>query len=449
MAEAEDESLIAHKKVARWDLRLTQAFSALVLPLLSPIFSPVRSLLALLHPQLTRSSALSSALPSALPLGSVADLPDSASSSALPPSVSPSAVSQSVNISSAYASLDTSFGPTLSTASATLSKEFSLHSKSPSSSNSVTTHVLSTAEIPSTTLNTISSLAPQSIGIKDNPSIDFSSSSLSPLSSPQDSDRFRRSSAPSPSPVSLSLNLNGAIRKPRVPRFSILLDERKKRQHNALSKLVQKNIPGFREASRTGFRGSEREYEALVSYAERVFKASKSDESPKSRILDRPDSAINKDKSKGKENHMYEEESWLRNLRERIEDAMTGKPLKRRVEVDTPGYDAILRKEVELQKNIDKLRKDKDIFPPLTPEANKLVTNALKRRSGVLIDKFNIEIRRSDIGTLEDGKWLNDEVINFYGNMIMERSNSNKEKYPHIHIFNTFFYSTLEKSGYA
>ncbi|KAI8853615.1 hypothetical protein BC829DRAFT_381753 [Chytridium lagenaria] len=35
---------------------------------------------------------------------------------------------------------------------------------------------------------------------------------------------------------------------------------------------------------------------------------------------------------------------------------------------------------------------------------------------------FNMIISADDLRTLRDGKWLNDEVINFYGEMLMDRS---------------------------
>ena len=44
---------------------------------------------------------------------------------------------------------------------------------------------------------------------------------------------------------------------------------------------------------------------------------------------------------------------------------------------------------------------------------------------------------------------MNDEVINFYIELILKRAVSNPEKHFKIHIFNTFFYPLLEKKGYS
>lgn len=44
--------------------------------------------------------------------------------------------------------------------------------------------------------------------------------------------------------------------------------------------------------------------------------------------------------------------------------------------------------------------------------------------------------------------WLNDEVINFYLQLICERSKAN-DNWPNVYAFNTFFYPKLMQSGHA
>ncbi|MPC27623.1 Sentrin-specific protease 1 [Portunus trituberculatus] len=68
-------------------------------------------------------------------------------------------------------------------------------------------------------------------------------------------------------------------------------------------------------------------------------------------------------------------------------------------------------------------------------------------KSEVLIHKFNIKITRRDIATLNSPNWLNDEVINFYMNLIMDRSMKNK-RLPRVYVFSTFFYPKLYQSGH-
>jgi Ulp1 family protease len=66
-----------------------------------------------------------------------------------------------------------------------------------------------------------------------------------------------------------------------------------------------------------------------------------------------------------------------------------------------------------------------------------------------LISGFNVDITPKILGCMRNGQWLNDEVINFYMQMIMARASQNPEKYPSVHCFNTFFFSTLDQQGYA
>ncbi|KAL0078941.1 hypothetical protein J3Q64DRAFT_1809071 [Phycomyces blakesleeanus] len=54
----------------------------------------------------------------------------------------------------------------------------------------------------------------------------------------------------------------------------------------------------------------------------------------------------------------------------------------------------------------------------------------------------------NDIYKLEPQVWLNDEIINFYMEMLSDRSKANPKEYLDIHCFNTFFFSTLSESGY-
>ncbi|XP_063877113.1 uncharacterized protein LOC135109616 isoform X4 [Scylla paramamosain] len=92
---------------------------------------------------------------------------------------------------------------------------------------------------------------------------------------------------------------------------------------------------------------------------------------------------------------------------------------------------------------------EEEILVPLTPEMENEIDDALNKipQSEVLIEKFHIQITRRDIKTLDGLNWLNDEVINFYMNLLMERSQKN-DRYPRVYAFNTFFYPKLSKSGY-
>ncbi|NXI97695.1 SENP1 protease, partial [Psophia crepitans] len=87
-------------------------------------------------------------------------------------------------------------------------------------------------------------------------------------------------------------------------------------------------------------------------------------------------------------------------------------------------------------------------FPEITEEMEKEIKNVFRggNQDEVLSEAFRLTITRKDIQTLNNLNWLNDEIINFYMNLLMERS---KEKgLPAVHAFNTFFFTKLKTAGY-
>jgi len=92
----------------------------------------------------------------------------------------------------------------------------------------------------------------------------------------------------------------------------------------------------------------------------------------------------------------------------------------------------------------------KEIFPELTEQEEEKIEQALDDGYGdtVVSEKFNIQLKKSDILRLKDYEWLNDEVVNFYVNLLMDR-NQNNQNMPKIFVFNTFFYGIIEKSNYS
>ncbi|XP_011502407.1 PREDICTED: sentrin-specific protease 1-like [Ceratosolen solmsi marchali] len=65
----------------------------------------------------------------------------------------------------------------------------------------------------------------------------------------------------------------------------------------------------------------------------------------------------------------------------------------------------------------------------------------------ILIQGFGLQITRKDIQTLAGLNWLNDEIINFYMNLLIIRGNC--DKYPSVYAMNTFFYPKLCTSGHG
>ncbi|XP_075616843.1 sentrin-specific protease 2 isoform X2 [Balearica regulorum gibbericeps] len=64
----------------------------------------------------------------------------------------------------------------------------------------------------------------------------------------------------------------------------------------------------------------------------------------------------------------------------------------------------------------------------------------------IMSSAFKLKVTREDIQTLMNLCWLNDEVINFYMALLVERNK--KEGYPAVYAFSTFFYPKLVSGGY-
>lgn len=118
-------------------------------------------------------------------------------------------------------------------------------------------------------------------------------------------------------------------------------------------------------------------------------------------------------------------------------------------------YDEILSKKLKLQEAIKELKLEikKEILKPLNKEQLIFVNKIWNNYDSInpIIDSFRIQIYLNDILTLKDGKWLNDNIIDFYLSLIVERSQlqfDNDKSLPKIFAYSTHFYTSLENNGY-
>lgn len=122
--------------------------------------------------------------------------------------------------------------------------------------------------------------------------------------------------------------------------------------------------------------------------------------------------------------------------------------LTRRLPV--PLEEKYIRVEEEEEEDDDVIIEEppRDDRPELSDEQEEMVDRAFNCRnlSQVLAEGFRLQITARDISTLQGTNWLNDEVINFYFNMIVDRSQNNK-KLPPVYAFNTFFYPKVMSGG--
>ncbi|XP_033104112.1 sentrin-specific protease 1-like [Anneissia japonica] len=84
----------------------------------------------------------------------------------------------------------------------------------------------------------------------------------------------------------------------------------------------------------------------------------------------------------------------------------------------------------------------------LTQEMEDAIDDALisEPAGQILVEGFRCSLTRNHIQTLNGLNWLNDEVINFYFSLLVERSE--QDSYPSMHNFNTFFYPKLLQGGH-
>lgn len=92
---------------------------------------------------------------------------------------------------------------------------------------------------------------------------------------------------------------------------------------------------------------------------------------------------------------------------------------------------------------------EKPEFPELTDDMELEINRVLRGNNPheVLSEGFGLSLTRKDLQTLSNLNWLNDEVINFYMNLLVERSKD--PSLPSVNTFNTFFFPKLRSSGYS
>ncbi|KAJ2156019.1 hypothetical protein GGF46_005463 [Coemansia sp. RSA 552] len=134
-------------------------------------------------------------------------------------------------------------------------------------------------------------------------------------------------------------------------------------------------------------------------------------------------------------------DAWYARLRKKIEDTLAVPAMSK---VATPAYDRIRGEEESFDKRLAKAREQ--LMFSLPADATQVIRKA--RQAGFTVELNNVPVCTRDISTLGDGQWLNDEVINFYMQLIMSRAQTTPAL-PKVHCFNTFFYSWLKESGYA
>ncbi|TFY69051.1 hypothetical protein EVJ58_g649 [Rhodofomes roseus] len=125
---------------------------------------------------------------------------------------------------------------------------------------------------------------------------------------------------------------------------------------------------------------------------------------------------------------------------------------------DVPGYERIRVQQRARDEEIERRIRGPKI-PPLPaslPAKDDALVDDLLARRGVISKCVREQITDKDLSRLKPNTWLNDEIINFYGQLIMSRAEASKEnsgmngkKKPlNVHYFSSFFWTKLEGDGY-
>lgn len=82
------------------------------------------------------------------------------------------------------------------------------------------------------------------------------------------------------------------------------------------------------------------------------------------------------------------------------------------------------RKNVALDQSIEERLHPSRLPTALPPAQDKRVTEALNDHTFVAKGSKRAEVSHTDLQRLKPGQWLNDEIINYFGSLIMQQSGS-------------------------
>ncbi|KAG6609116.1 putative SUMO protease [Phytophthora cinnamomi] len=149
-----------------------------------------------------------------------------------------------------------------------------------------------------------------------------------------------------------------------------------------------------------------------------------------------------------------------------LEAKLRAQHLSRTSEADRLFYDRLAERETStifeevlldelygLAVNVFDEEEEKSRNKELPPDLLEIVEDALHEgpMEEVLIQKYNVDITRRHLQVLLPGVWLNDEVINFYFQMMSDRDEALVNAgvlSKRSHFFNSFFFTKVSENGY-
>lgn len=231
-----------------------------------------------------------------------------------------------------------------------------------------------------------------------------------------------------------------------------------------------------------GYKSGFEDFKSLLKYEKRLEqdKVLRGSLSPSASISDlRSKSPLTpKEQRRHSTTELHETElddDYLKRLFQKAKKSLDGPPPTRPF---IPTLEQLQRSRKAEGDAIDQsLRPKKAPLPPRLPPEDEAYVDAILTKRGTISKSGREQVADKDISRLRPHQWLNDEIINFYGQLILSRSKSQKENSASIpadrhinglvngikgkgkaeaagrelldvHYFSTFFWPKLTGDGY-
>lgn len=229
--------------------------------------------------------------------------------------------------------------------------------------------------------------------------------------------------------------LSGGVQKKYKRRPHILENEHKQRTREILFKRLHELQKAF------GYSSDLESFKSYIQYRKRLENLQKVDRYYLQNPRQQTQQPVSED-----------DDAYIRRAIENAKKSLNSpKPLK-------PYNPAIDKLDARFRTKTERIRnrlhpKRKPIPDSLPLEAQKEV-NLLLEKQGVISKVGREQVSDRDLCRLKPGQWLNDEIINFYGQLIVERASeaveakeNEKGKILNAHYLSSFFWTKLQ-SGY-
>ncbi|KAJ3771523.1 hypothetical protein FB446DRAFT_739961 [Lentinula raphanica] len=283
---------------------------------------------------------------------------------------------------------------------------------------------------------------------------------MGPPPDPPASNSFTRSAiALEQNLQSLKMGKQSRLYKPRphiyIERHKQDIKQRLEATRDALFKLAQQ---------KRGFKSGRKDFDSYLDYSYMLENSEKKPRLTSPSMIDlRSEYASDEEKTRTRRNSdSLNREQWLEKKLEFAQKLFNG---PRPPPAWIPSLEDLKLRQRSKDDLIDqRFRPQRTPLPSSLPTEDNNKVDSLLKQPGVISRYAKEQVSDKDLARLKPCSWLNDEIINFYGALIMGRSDDFKEnrssevingvateKKPKIldaHYFTTFFWQKLTRDGY-